>query len=64
MLEARKELPVLYCYSVWSIKGNLPNFGDLHLEAEQINRFFSGTHKAPGCLYKRPGASDDFRKHN
>lgn len=67
MSEARKELPVLYCYSAWSIKGNLPNFGVLYLEAEQINNCFLGTHKAPSCLWKRPGASDaleNFRKHN
>jgi len=67
MSEARKELPVLYCYSAWSIKGNLPDFGGLYLEAGQIHSLFLGTHKVPSSIYKRAGASDAleyFRKHN
>lgn len=66
MSEARKELPVLYSYSAWSIKGNLPHFGILYLEAEQIKSFFSGILTASSCLNKRSGARDtfqNFRKH-
>lgn len=66
MSEARKELPVLYCYSAWSIKGNLLHFGVLYLEAEPIKSFFSGILTASSCLNKRPDARntfENFRKH-
>lgn len=66
MSEARKELPVLYCFSAWSIKGNSPHFGVLYLEAEQIKSFFLRIITASSCLNERPGARETFeyfRKH-